>query len=374
MLETSVGLARAALALPFLLLAAGSCSGKSERDSNGDGGEAGVPSAGTSGDGGLAGRGTSSAGTGGASAGSAGTSGGAGSANGGAGTSGTSAGGSGGSTANSGCAGVFGAAVLQFSGSDQAIPQSLSVAGDDLELFYVEYRIATNHLFVRKRASRSERFGAATELPAALSAFCPTPATTPSIDVTDDGLRLYLTCVPDSETGEAIAAGPIRMAERADRNSEFALLPDAVGVAWTSISVSPDELSLLTSDLSDVDFPITLVARRAKRSEPFGLPERLASVDNQFWHPEFALDSLHVFGSLQQNRPGILVSMTRTEPLDSFSRPSTDGMPVAPVEPAPTTNSLLTPTLSADCRSIHFLQLRHGEADTYSFDVYSARR
>jgi hypothetical protein len=369
MVKVLVAGPRAALALGCVVLLTGACSGDDggKRASEEDGGAAGAPSAGTAGDDTLAGRG----GAGGNSAGSAGTVGLAGSSGtgGGAGTSG-----SGGGTSESGCAGVFGTPVFEFSGSLEAIPQSLSITGDDLELFYEEYRIETNHIFVRKRATRNERFGPATELSPELISFCPDPTTAPSVDVSNDGLRLYLTCIPDSLDGTPVPAGPLRMAERASRSAEFALLPDPIGLAWTSISVSPDELSLLTSDLSSLESTVTFIARRATRSEPFGTPERLNSIDGDFWHPEFALDSQHVFGAVQPNGIGHLVAITRGDGLDSFSRPKTEGLPVAPVVAAPTTNSLLTPTLSADCRSIYYLQLKHTDASDYSFDVYSARR
>jgi hypothetical protein len=261
--------------------------------------------------------------------------------------------------------------VFLFAGSDTAIPQSFSVTGDDLELFYEEFRIETNAIMVRKRATRDAPFGEAVELPAELTAWCPTPATAPSLDVTDDGLRLYLTCVADPLEGEPVEAGPIRVAERPDRSSPFTLRPEQFGVAWTSISVSPDELSLLSSDLSNLSAPVTMLSQRSSRDEPFGQPGLAGGIDRSFWHPEFAHDSLHVFGALQpEGAPGLLVFVTRPNGSATFSPPSNTGLPVAPPSSA---LSYLTPTLSADCRSIYFLGVGNAEG-SFRFDVYSARR
>ncbi|HEY3499955.1 MAG TPA: hypothetical protein VGK73_34935, partial [Polyangiaceae bacterium] len=342
----------------------------SEPDS--DGGSSGTSNAGTA-NAGTPNAGTSNAG----SSGIAGSGAGSSAAGGGAGGSGGSGqAGSAGSSATTGCTGDFGTPVLLFSGASNAIPQSLSVTGDDLELYYQENRTETQHLFVRKRTSRDASFGAPTELSPALFDWCPTPVTTPNIDVSDDGLRLYITCNPDmTDAGALYPPGPIRLATRPDRNTDFALLPDTLGTAWMSVSVSPDELTVVSTDLADIEQPKTMLGVRASRDLPFDPAIEVTGDDDPFRHPELVGDAFTLFGSWENNGtyPARIAVRTRPvlEPRFGASEPA--GVPV-PAEMPMVTVSDLTPTLSADCRSLYFLRMTQTDPNGYAFDVYAARR
>jgi hypothetical protein len=326
---------------------------------------------GTSGAAGAATGGTSGAATGGATTGGAG-----GSTNAG---SGGSTGGSAGSAGVVDCTGTFGAPELLFAAASGETPQSLSVTGDDLELFYeVESDAAGPRVEMRKRSSRTAPFGEPEEVTGELLSIC-SGTNGPSLDVSDDGLRLYLTCV-DTQ-GDSIVPGPIRVAERPSRTSSaFTLRTDSVGFGGVSISVSADELTAFWSDYGDRSAPKPVTATRPALQDSFGAPLPPAGAENDtLRHPEISSDLRYLFGALDVGT-GLsrLVMYTRPSPGVAFGAPGSQGLPTPPlVTDDPGTATVegvedLSPTLSADCRSLYFLRYTHGEARR--FDVYGARR
>ena len=272
------------------------------------------------------------------------------------------------------CSGAFGEVKLVFTGTAGVTPTSLSVTGDDLELYYAEDRDDGGHILVRKRASRDAPLGEPVELAAELFAWCPVNGQ-PSLDVSDNGLRLYLTCIDLAVT----PMGPIRVAERADRNAMFTLRPDALGMAGLSISVSPDELSALSTDFTNPDLPTAALGERSSLALPFGSPGQVPGISSKVQNPEFVGDTLHLFGAVDAgNTLARLAMFTRESRLVPFGAPSSAGLPVPPsLDDDPTTTRIesisdFTPTLSADCRSIYLLRIT--ARSQYTYEVYSARR
>jgi hypothetical protein len=325
-------------------------------------------SSGGSESGGSSAAGSSSGGSGGRAG--AGTGGSGGSA--GAGTGGS--GGAAGAAPGAVCTNAFGKPTLLVPDTPGVIPESLSVTGDDLELFDVEKRPDGAHLLVRARTDRSAAFGDATELDASLWSWCSAPAD-PNLDVSDDGLRLYMTCIdtttPDANGG--FPSGPIRVAERATRDAPFSLNPNDFGTGNVSISVSQDELTAFWSDYTTTTNPLPVMATRTSRTEPFGAPMAIAGIVDTLRNPELANDGLHLFGSLQiLNADFHLYMLTRGAKSAPFQSPT----PQYQIFPSTVGggSSEYTPTVSGDCNSLYFM-LRTMQADgSYTDEIYVAKR
>jgi hypothetical protein len=367
--------------LAALGFASTACGGDKSSDDD-DAGRSGSGATGASAGAGGSTGGASGAGTGGAGGSTGGvTAGGAGGSTGGSANAGSggSTGGAAGSAGVVDCTGTFGAPELLFAAATGETPQSLSVTGDDLELFYeVESDAAGPRLEVRKRSSRTAPFGEPEALNLDFLSFC-SGENGPSLDVSDDGLRLYLTCVDTSD--DPIVPGPIRVAERTSRTSSaFRLRPDSVGLGSVSISVSADELTAFWSDYADKSAPKPVTATRPGLQDSFGAPLPLAGAeDDTLRHPEISSDLRYLFGALDLGTGfSRLVMYTRPSPGVSFGAPGSQGLPTPPlVADDPGTATVegvedLSPTLSADCRSLYFLRYTHAEARR--FDVYGARR
>ena len=99
-------------------------------------------------------------------------------------------------------------------------------------------------------------------------------------------------------------------------------------------------------------------------------------------HRELASDGLHLLGALD---PGSalshLVRYARSGTSADFGAPSTDGLPVVPViadDPGTTTVEGiqdLSPTLSADCRSLYFLRYsRNSDTSRLFQNIFAAQR
>lgn len=360
----------------------GACGGK-EKEEPGDDAVAGTTSS-ASGTGGQAsgGSGGSVAGTGGSAAGAGGMP----SSQGGAGPGGASNGGApagvGGSATTSDCTGTFGTPTLILDGGASGIPaQSLSVTGDDLELFYEVPGDALG-VMVRTRAQRDAPFGEAKEIAPAVFDFCP-PEEGPSIDISDDGLRLYMTCVNTivANPDDPFEPAPIHVADRTSRSTlDFVRRPQPIGMGGISISVSADELAAFWSDYTDTSNPTVLSGTRSSLSGAFGAGTEPLGLDQAVLrHPELSTDGLHLFGSLKTGTLTSIVMYTRASLGSAFGNPSSEGLPVTPVIPddpnTPTVESVsdLSPTLSADCRSLYFLRLAF-DAGTNRGQVWGARR
>jgi len=348
-----------------MALAAFACGSKQAEDDDASG-----PSAGRGGGGGTSGGTGVAGGSGGTTAGGAG-----GTSSGGAGRGGASSGGFGGNAgaAPSGvCTNAFGTPTLLIPDTPGVIPQTLSVTGDDLELFYEEKRPDGAHLVVRTRADRNAAFGDATDLDPSISSWCPAPAD-PSLDVSDDGLRLYMTCVdtttPDSNGG--FPSSPIRLAERATRGAAFSLNPSDFGIGNVSMSVSQDELTAFWSDYTMTTSPLPVTATRASRSVPFGAPVAIPGIVDSLRNPELANDGVHLFGVLQIDNADFHIYMFTKSQGGSFATPTA----LDQVFPSGVSGSSeYTPTVSGDCNSLYFLRRTRQADGSYTDEIYAAKR
>jgi hypothetical protein len=144
--------------------------------------------------------------------------------------------------------------------------------------------------------------------------------------------------------------------------------------------VSPDELSALSTDLTDPSLPTALLNERGSLEVPFSDPGQVPGLVSTLRHPEFVGDTLHLFGAVDAGGSHSRLAMfTRESSSAPFGAASVAGLPVPPSvtdDPAmtPITSSDYTPTLSTDCRSIYFLRVEQAAGNHSSYGVYSARR
>jgi hypothetical protein len=297
-----------------------------------------------------------------ASDGSSSSGGGHGASGGASGTGGGGAAGSGGGK-QAECDGTFSTLETVFAADMNQIPGALSVTADDLELFYS----VTGRVFVRKRTSTSQAFSDPVGLSEidGLCAQTETPVN-PSLDVSEDGLRLYVTCTD--------AEGPLWLATRPDRNSSFEPAAESLGTVGASISISSDELVAFSSTTNGGDAAL-LRSERAATGQPFSAPVRVAEITGSFRHPELSGDGLSLFGVVAKD-PSQPLDITnwrlavasRTSPSGSFSAPSFAGLP----EP-PDTQADYAPTVSGGCASLYFTRVAY-TSGSYSSVVGRAGR
>jgi hypothetical protein len=285
----------------------------------------------------------------GGSSGSAGSSSGLGGAGGAGPSGGVSAGGalsvsSGGMGMLSGaCEGAFAAPSPQIlAGKSPA--SNLSVTGDELELFFNLDNVISSH----KRATTSILFPDATPV-TELGGVCG-ELVVGGMDVTLDGLRLYIACSDDSGF-----VGPLRLATRADRQSPFTLAPKDFGTVGNSISISQDELSLFAVTAPGTN-GYTQVFQRASLDAPFGPGELVMGLGGAFQFPEISADGLNLFGVA--GTPPRLVVASRGAASGPFSAPTSAGLP-APMGSA----SQFGPTTSQVCR-LWYLNFSPGATST----------
>jgi hypothetical protein len=230
------------------------------------------------------------------------------------------------------CAGAFKAPSPQILSGDKP-PSNLSITGDELELFFNSGSDIFSHL----RASTGVLFPAATPV-AGLSGVCGA-LVVGGMDVTLDGLRLYVACSDDAGG----YTGPLRLATRADRQSPFVLSPDELGTVGNSISISKDELTLYGVTQPGV-MGYTLVYKRQSLGDPFGPGQLVMGLGGPFSYPEISPDDLNLFGATGLGNEGLAVA-SRATPAGDFSAPTHDGLP------APAGGLLqFGPTVSQSCR------------------------
>ncbi len=311
-------------------------------------------------------------------AGSAGTSPGAGGTNAGA-------GGSGGATGEIDvCTNTFGDPVLLIPDTPGVLRQSLSISGDDLELYYEERRPDHAHLMVQRRTDRNAAFGPATELEGSIWSWCP-DALDPSLDVSDDGLRLYLTCIDTTmqNANGGYTSGPIRLATRTARTGTFMLQENTFGTGNVSISVSQDELTAFWSDYSTTTNPLPVMAMRASISDPFGAAMALPGITDSVRQPELADDGEHLFGSVQLlNANFHLFMYTRTGGNGTFLPVDAHDIVVQqtgypgddPSTPAIEGASDYSPTVTSDCNSLYFMRRTVMADGSSTSEVFVAKR
>ena len=215
----------------------------------------------------------------------------------------------------------------------KSLPSNLSVTGDELELFFNVDNVISSH----KRASTGVLFPDPTPV-AELSDVCGALGVG-GMDVTLDGLRLYVACSDDAG-GDV---GPLRLATRADRLSPFVLSPEPLGTVGNSISISEDELTLYAVTAPG-SAGYTLVYQRVSLDDQFGPGELVMGLGGPLRYPEISADGLNLFGVAGPD-PGRLVVATRGTPAGPFSAPTNVGLP------APAAGyTQAAPTVSQRCR------------------------
>lgn len=279
----------------------------------------------------------------------------------GAGLGGTAAGGSSGAAGGNGaveCTGAFGPPELLFSDEDTG---SLSVTADELELFYSSASGAK----IRTRQVRGEAFGEPTTLDQLANA-CEADKTIVTLDVSEDGLRLYFTCSSYDTVGHA--EEPLMLAERESRSAEFDVADEPVGFVTSSFGVSADELVVYSLQL-DIDTVSgqTTMWERSSTDDPFGGPSAVPGITVQFAHPDESKDGLALYGAL---RPDYRLAVaSRRSAGAGFSAPVTDGLPSPPMGQRDA-----SPAISADCRTLYFTRLPSASSTTSLIEAYVAHR
>lgn len=236
--------------------------------------------------------------------------------------------GTGGSTALD-CTGLFGDPIELFS---VQLPEDLggpSITSDELELYYAQGTTSAGFV-VRTRATTDEDFGDPIPVPGLTD--CVTPYG--SVDVSDDGLRIYSSCWSDF-----LSMNEVRMAERANRDDPFVDV-GVVGQAGATPSVSHDELSLHSTGL---DFIGPLVSRRESIDDSFGTSEVVAGLEgSSLANPDLSSDELVLFG----NQDGSLGYYERASASGAFGEfISYEGLPENPG----------APSVTPDCRAMYFI-------------------
>lgn len=239
------------------------------------------------------------------------------------------------------CAGAFKAPAPQIL-LGQSPPSNLSITGDELELFFNSGSVIFSH----RRASTGVLFPEATPV-AELGGVCGAQVVG-GMDVTLDGLRLYVACSDDAGG----YTGPLRLATRANRESPFVLSPDELGTVGNSISISQDELTLY-GVTQPGSMGYTLVYERPSLDDPFGPGQLVMGLGGPFSYPEISPDGLNLFGTTALAAEGLAVA-SRATPAGDFSAPTHTGFPAA-------AGGLLqfTPTVSQTCR-LYYLNFGAG--------------
>lgn len=320
----------------------------------GDGGEEPGPSGGA----GNTSGGSSAGSGGGATAGDGGT---AGSDVGGA-MNGGGGDGGGAGPATPDCSGSFGEPELAFE-DGELFANSLSPTGDELELFYFTYdpNSASRQLARRARDTRAAAFGPRLDIPE-LANLCGSQDIS-SLEISDDGLRLYVSCA--EEAAAMAVSSTLYVAQRASRSAAFVPGEQTLGTVNLSIGIARDELTLY----SVTDAPQLTVQERSSITEAFGSPTSVAGADVEFRTPEPSPDGLSLFGVVSDAASGGRISvMTRASQTAPFASPTTEGMPTAPAGQGAGDGS---PAISADCRTLYFVRLPEVGS---KWSVYVARR
>ena len=221
---------------------------------------------------------------------------------------------------------------------------SLTITEDELELFYVDVLEGEYPINVLARATKADAFAAPVRA-AGLEAVCAT-ADYPTIDDSNDGLRMYVTCLDGSS--------PLRFASRSSRAASWVVAPDPVGQVADSIGVSDDELTAVAVvDLLGAPRPV--LYQRASRDQSFGSAQAISGIDVDFRNPDLVANGRLLFGVLSQAPNRLAVAARTASAPTQYSAPVTTGLPEPPATTASTTSDY-TPTVTPDCRTVYFLR------------------
>lgn len=260
------------------------------------------------------------------------------------GTGGVFTNGSGGMEAGSGGAepGSGGAAQPDCSG-EFSNPQPLlvggrmtspAITGDELELYYVSGEAYYEQIYVSRRSSTNQAFDLGTPVDE-LNEIC--DGLNASLDVSYDGLRLYLSCYLDVDQ-----LAPLLMLTRPDRDSAYGS-PFELGLFTTSAGLSADELSVYGARFnSDV---ATRLATRLSPTAPFDASLSAPGLDQTaLFSPGISPDGLELYGAVGM------------EKIFSVARRASVDLPFNAPQPLPQLSgsyiAVGAADISQDCRSI----------------------
>jgi hypothetical protein len=272
---------------------------------------------------------------------------------GGSGTAGSPSGGTGPVTSD--CTGAFGEPEPVFTDLG-AQPQGISLTLDEREMFYfIEESGGTipGRLVVRTRSSAAAEFGPPEDV-AELAEVCPLPLWIGGVEVSHDGLRLYVSCEDLSTPDQP---GPLRFAERSSRTVGWQLALEPIGMVGRSPGLSADERTLFSTVSRSTSLAVPPnMQTRSSLGDTFGTPIPVPGLPAAYYpSPDPSADGLHLFGGVMvetEAAPRLGLAVASRATLDApFDPPTTTDMP-APAGPADG-----SPAISADCRRLYFVRV-----------------
>ncbi len=239
------------------------------------------------------------------------------------------------------CSGSFGEPELLFYDENERT-ESLAPTGDELELFYVQSNAdaSVRRVAVRARTSASETFGDAS-FPQGLADVCGSDRVD-SVDISEDGLSLYVACIQQDLEEPAT----LRLAKRATRAEAFVVSAQSFGRVWHSISIGTDQLSLYAQPAS-ANAPV--VSRRLSTSDPFPAAEAV-EIAGWLGNPDVNHSGLEIYGTVTNETTSLPQLVVAKRPATNlpFSEPTTAGLPEV---------SAASPAISADCQTLYFVRV-----------------
>jgi hypothetical protein len=215
---------------------------------------------------------------------------------------------------------------------------SVAISVDELELIF-DTGVLPDHAgsFRRAvRASTQETFTSSEALPE-LDAACE-PGMNRSGDLSRDGLTFYMTCYTQEDY-----SGTVRIARRSESSATFVLDPTDYGAAGFSVTPSPDELTLYSSNPDLVSGPF--LQSRTGVDEAFGPTSPVPGLETAaLFAPSLSTDGLELYAAQADN----LAVSRRESVTEAFSAPE----PLLPTE-----SQRGSPELSDDCRSLYFVDI-----------------
>jgi hypothetical protein len=250
------------------------------------------------------------------------------------------------------CTGAFGAPELLFEDTT-TVMGTPSLTSDELTMFYIDsdstMAESEDRVVYRTRASLSAPFSAIVPVPE-LFDVCDNTVTLFSIHISRDGKRLYWVC---TERESTTAAGELHMATRADAASPFQIARSTFGRVGRSISLSTDELTLVSNPTSGSSIGPEIF-HRSTTDAAFGAPMPALDVHVSLGWPELGPDGLSLYGVLQeQNAYRQIAGARRSSTTASFTGVTNLGLPVASSD-----TTYAGPAFSADCRRMYWVAVR----------------
>jgi hypothetical protein len=232
-----------------------------------------------------------------------------------------------------------------LAGSADLVISSPTLAGDELELFFVQRQrdLRARHVFRIERSAKDQSFGDPIAVPE-LDDVCPLDDEW-SLSITPDGLRLYIGCYTGNGMG---TPGPLSLARRSARDAPFVLDVMTYGTVGHGVIVTADELTALSSaEFDSAGRAPPVEYARENLDEAFGASRTIAGLEEVFLTaPSLSPDGYSLFGALRPD----LITASRSALDAPFGEPA--------VLFTGDTSTLLygSPEISADCRTLYFLR------------------